>query len=930
MRYSVVTIGLALMGTTMWAVAQEVRVDLNPKMMTNETEMVDFTGFVDEQQQIIGPPAGKPLSRGTINPKYNKTYPYSSYIDMGEEKNLSKLWIFDTNGRGDLVISVGKPGAWVEHNTYDCGRYMTWVSIPMDVTTRYLRLTLMSPTATFTEIAVYEHTPEAWQALLDRKAAEAKAEAERVAALKRAREEALKRPLIEVAPYGTLSLVEEIDCAQDPGERIFAQYPDGHSRVETILGRQCRVLSPVEGEAAYFSYRIGRMKLLRPGGVYVLAVDYPEDAPRSMVVINTGNETARGFHTGLALGDAFKPKYVNSLVESIDVPLSGRHETWSLLLRLHNRYPKEGLVRGGKQRPLTAEDGFDVTIAQFSAENIPISKGAAVSCIRLYELIDPDRLAQPLNFPPDGLPRRHLFWREEMSTGVVMSKETDPNHLGVDKRIDWYRFKAELMRFLGMNTYSKDLLVFGACQHWDPTEYGGNDWVYHDPVTKDLWGQIVELMGEYGFDILPYYEYSGSKGYKGLGPQRRGKPLTRDDAYSHISWVEQANADITDPDTYEDFKKMLDLTVIRLKDKADFLGVWMRPRGQVPVSFGRGALERFSTEANGGKTVTRNDIKADEAIYKRYLDWWGGKRRDFFVAMRDHLRGNGIDDAIFLFTGCPPEGGVNFNDWIPRMITDSPDVWKPIVAQKIYEPSPDRPWEVLTPQQVAERDLYLEALTTPALTWADWEMHHSRPADDPFRYRDMEGVMLSHAFNRQYTVASPKTFDAYRTPSGLAIIRHYVLNENMMFDKNDKSILGYFVVDVERAGPYCMMAEAMAMANGDPTMIGYLVGNNFGRGFPLYVRNFNAAFLALPALPSRIVKGASSDPNIVVREIRTDKHGTWYALVNTGMRDARDVSIRLAGGGSLMQAVTGKPIAVSGDAVRASFYPYELKTWRRQ
>ena len=49
------------------------------------------------------------------------------------------------------------------------------------------------------------------------------------------------------------------------------------------------------------------------------------------------------------------------------------------------------------------------------------------------------------------------------------------------------------------------------------------------------------------------------------------------------------------------------------------------------------------------------------------------------------------------------------------------------------------------------------------------------------------------------------------------------------------------------------------MAHGDPTMIGYLVGCNFGRGFPQYVRNFNANFLALPALPSQVVPQAASD-----------------------------------------------------------------------
>ena len=166
------------------------------------------------------------------------------------------------------------------------------------------------------------------------------------------------------------------------------------------------------------------------------------------------------------------------------------------------------------------------------------------TAFQFVEVVDPDELTQPLNLPPDGLPHRRLFWREEMADGIVDIKADQP---GMANPLDWYRYKADLMRFLGMNTYSKDLLEFGACQHWDSTPHGGNDWVFHDSQTKYLWAEIVELMGSYGFDVLPYYEYSGSKGYKGLGNQRRARPLTRDDAYTHISWIESARADVTDP-----------------------------------------------------------------------------------------------------------------------------------------------------------------------------------------------------------------------------------------------------------------------------------------------------------------------------------------------------------------------------------------------
>ena len=53
-----------------------------------------------------------------------------------------------------------------------------------------------------------------------------------------------------------------------------------------------------------------------------------------------------------------------------------------------------------------------------------------------------------------------------------------PETRGLKQFLDWYRFKARRMRFLGMNTFSKDLLEFGANQGWDSTPYGGNKWVH--------------------------------------------------------------------------------------------------------------------------------------------------------------------------------------------------------------------------------------------------------------------------------------------------------------------------------------------------------------------------------------------------------------------------------------------------------------------
>jgi hypothetical protein len=484
------------------------------------------------------------------------------------------------------------------------------------------------------------------------------------------------------------------------------------------------------------------------------------------------------------------------------------------------------------------------------------------------------------------------------------------------------------MRFLGINTYSKDLLEFGACQHWDPTEYGGNKWVYFNGEQKDLWRQVVELMGKNGFDVLPYYEYSGSKGQEGLGNQRRAQPLKGEGNYTHITWIESSNADITDPETYADFKKMLDLTVVNMQKKAHFPGIWIRPRSQLPISFSPSALKRFVTEANKSEAITRDQLKSDTALYARYIAWWDTKRRDFFVAMRDYLREKGIADAFVLFTGCASEPGKGFGDFQPRFFTDSPDVWKPVLESEAHKPQQDRTWQVLTPSQVAEQDLYLKALLSPGANWGSWEIHHANPADDPATYKSVEGVLLSHPFNRLYTVSSSKTLDLYRAPAGLALMRHYALNENMMNDSNDKEKLGYFVADVERAGPFCMQAEAVALANGDPTMIGYLMGNNFGRGFPFYVRDFNANFLALPALPSQRVDNGCSDPAVAMRVIDAGKHGLYVSVVNTATSERRQVRVNVPGKGVVTALASGAVVARTGGAVMLDLRPYQLVALR--
>jgi len=327
-------------------------------------------------------------------------------------------------------------------------------------------------------------------------------------------------------------------------------------------------------------------------------------------------------------------------------------------------------------------------------------------------------------------------------------------------------------------------------------------------------------------------------------------------------------------------------------------------------------------------------LQADARLLARYYDWWFGRRRRFFEGLRDHLRAGLGQAAFVLYTndssepGRPlprsitGEGKKDAWQWMQVVVNQDMPVWEKILADE----SKYRWVKPYALGEVVDRDMHLRGLQTFAENWDKWDVAHSTPPDDPKTYRDADGLMLSYTYNRLYTVGSPRPLDAYRTRSGLAAVRHYALNENEMTVGNDE-ILGYFVCDVERTGPYSMMAEARAVAHGDPYYLGSLTGNTNHRGFPRYVRRFHAAFLALPALPSAVVPNATADPEVVVRSIRTEKHGVYLAVVNTGFHAKPRVELS-APGAVVHDAATGEPLTVSGGKFTLTLDPAELRALR--
>jgi hypothetical protein len=725
------------------------------------------------------------------------------------------------------------------------------------------------------------------------------------------------RPRVVPAPaFGALTLVDEVNCGDPNDPHAFQQFPTNGSRIETVLGRAVRVLPNDTPGRKYFAYRLGYGKNLVAGKAYVLSVEYPDDVPRTVIVANNGAEYTRAFHTGNTVGDALHPPYVHPNPESLELPQTGAFQTWQSLFHLHDRYPGIKRPRGNEHpRDLTPADGFWVVIAHFRPEDAPLSRGAAVARIRLHEAPAAPTYYAPVNLPPTGLPRRHLFFREEMSDGVI-NQDVGPL-LGVSPRVNWYEYKARLMKFLGMNTYSQDLLEFGHNQGWDSGPHGGNNWVFQSRYPA-LWGETLTMLERYDLNVMPYYEYAGSRGYAGLGFQKRAKPLTRtDDAYTHVSWSEDARADLTDPDTLTDFQKMLDLTVVQYAARKKFAGVWLRPRpSELAIGFADATLARFAAEANGGVAITRAQLQADSALRQRYYNWWMLRRRAFIDSVTDYLRARGVgSDAVTLFTSDATEAGRTHPTASEYMVAENPTPWLNLGKT------------VVSLDRALSEDRQLNTLLLPRGTWGGWEWQHSDPWNDPQNYTSDTKGALTYTFNHAYTVGRPNALNAFRSGAGLAMVRHFALNEDTMTEGTDK-LLGYFVTDVEHAGAYSMLAEARAMAHGDPRFIGYLSSASFNRGFPEYVRAFNQAFLALPALPGQVVANAASDAAVVVRSINASTHGMYLAVVNTGVRQVDDVVITLPVSGTVTDAVTGAVMPVVNGRLTLSMYPAQLRSFR--
>lgn len=137
-------------------IAQE-KLILTPSMVVNESGLGNAAYLVDEQNlsgDVDNSVGGDAVT--TWKPSTTSTgYPASAYIDLGSTKNISKLYLRDMNGVGNVSISIGSPGNWQTLLIDKLNKYKTWNAHIIGQPSRYIRVTLHTPNSNLSEIVIY-------------------------------------------------------------------------------------------------------------------------------------------------------------------------------------------------------------------------------------------------------------------------------------------------------------------------------------------------------------------------------------------------------------------------------------------------------------------------------------------------------------------------------------------------------------------------------------------------------------------------------------------------------------------------------------------------------------------------------------------------------------------------------------------------------
>lgn len=160
------TLLLAVPAPLALALEPSAKIALDSSMVTNETSYGTVAYLVDEQTKAADPRGGSCSKFNEACAPANQWGPghaASAYINLGQPYTLTDFYLYDTNGTGDVILSVGSPGGgWTDIATVSMNTYRSWKSYKpaVPVISQYVRMTMVGSGANFSEIVLYGSPPD--------------------------------------------------------------------------------------------------------------------------------------------------------------------------------------------------------------------------------------------------------------------------------------------------------------------------------------------------------------------------------------------------------------------------------------------------------------------------------------------------------------------------------------------------------------------------------------------------------------------------------------------------------------------------------------------------------------------------------------------------------------------------------------------------
>jgi hypothetical protein len=723
--------------------------------------------------------------------------------------------------------------------------------------------------------------------------------------------------------YGRLKLIDEVLCGDPADPHAFRQgakalntkvtsepldYYGGGPRLTfdwaltyreprdeftslaAVLGKPCRV----SANWGWFAYRMGRGQV-QPGKHYVLVLEYPEDTSRNFIIWNGLDSRASfGFHTGRALGD---PHTRQRFMQRVDLPLSGHYERHTSLLTA------------------PVGDGW-VAVHSMGDKADPFSAGVAVHALRLYELGDRPALeALALAAPePVGLPRRLLGF---------ISEDATPSAANLAAYRCW-----------GLNVYAPVALSYCGGTYptnsgyvgWPSTLFGPDGVRNPHALARPGYYRLQPALSEpilaegdrTGVTILPLLEYGGTGQLppEALAVWPDGSPhyyhwgtTVGKDGRRAMRYLDAGTCvDLAHPAVGEDLEKLVtELAELYARRYRSFGGVILTHRFQAwQISYSYTALWRFA-QTQGLELPAQN---AGQWVHDHheaaFRNWHYERKRENLLRAAVALRRVRPDLRLVV---------LNYNGGDDNLHFGTPLYWW----------DKEKGDELLVPGQVSLPDLsqldlarLMEDYTRPDVAALSVGMN-------PPLYQRDRGLLNLAVAHYPFLCGNEKYLNPFRTGEGSAICLWWIYNEDAFMNHPQ---IGWNCPGLhgnEPAGRYSMLDEVLAMATADPVLLAVRIGS-LNRGFPEVVREFAAAYRALPAVPSEIVK-AGGDGRIVVRRYRTEV-GTYLAVINTAL-GPEPIAVSLdpdaLGGKRLRNLVSGTAIELPAGL---TLPPVSLTAWR--